>query len=541
MSVRDEAAALVRTAQELYREDASAVELLDELDARLREPLRLALAGMVKAGKSTLLNALLGERLAPTDAGECTRVVTWYRYNATPTVTMHLHAGGRRRMPVRRDHGRLLMDLGDAVAEEVAWIEVGWPSSALRSVILIDTPGIASLSRDVSARSIDFVTPDAGPSSADAIVYLMRHLHASDLTFLEAFRDTAAGSSQTVNAVAVLSRADEIGSGRIDSMLSAGKVARRYELDGELGALALGVVPVAGLLAESARTLREDEFGAFQQLAALDRKVRERLTVSADRFVRVTETTALGQDERRALLERFGIFGIRLASALIIAGAHDSTQLSEQLVQRSGLNELQRFIRARFDSRADLLKARGVLDGLGEIVRDRALPGAEAILAGIERLSASAHGLRELALLSRARAGGLPLTATDAAEAERILGGEGTLAFARLGLPETASAVDQREAAEAAIARWRTLGQSPLTERAGAEVAREVVRSLEEVASELGTVPGGGDPPDVVPSGGPLQGVAEGAEEQGQEGDPPLGEQHLPQDRAVLSDRDQLG
>jgi len=49
---------------------------LQELSARLTGPLRLAIAGKIKAGKSTLLNALVGEELAPTDAGECTRIVT---------------------------------------------------------------------------------------------------------------------------------------------------------------------------------------------------------------------------------------------------------------------------------------------------------------------------------------------------------------------------------------------------------------------------------------------------------------------------------
>jgi len=41
-----------------------------ELGHRLTGPLRVAIAGKIKAGKSTLLNALLGEELAPTDAGE---------------------------------------------------------------------------------------------------------------------------------------------------------------------------------------------------------------------------------------------------------------------------------------------------------------------------------------------------------------------------------------------------------------------------------------------------------------------------------------
>ena len=79
---KDDAEALLRDrAREVYDDDPEAQAVIAELERRLREPLRLAIAGMVKAGKSTLLNAMLGEQIAPTDAGECTRVVTWYRYS----------------------------------------------------------------------------------------------------------------------------------------------------------------------------------------------------------------------------------------------------------------------------------------------------------------------------------------------------------------------------------------------------------------------------------------------------------------------------
>ncbi|MEV4687334.1 dynamin family protein [Microbacterium sp. LWH3-1.2] len=532
-SILEDASALVRAARELYADDPEAGDLLADLERRLSEPIRLAIAGMVKAGKSTLLNAMLGERLAPTDAGECTRVVTWYRYSATPTITMHPYDGESRPMPIRREAGRLVLDLDGVAPEDVAWIDVGWPSTGLRSLILIDTPGIASLSRDVSARSTDFLVPDTEPSSADAIVYLMRHLHASDLKFLESFRDTAAGASQTVNAVAVLSRADEIGSGRIDSLLSAGKVARRYEKDGDLASLSLGVVPVAGLLAESARTLREDEFAAFRDIAGMDRTSREALMVSADRFVRPTEASSLSEDVRRALLNRFGIFGVRLASALIRGGAADSSQLSEQLVQQSGLNELQQFIQLQFRTRAGALKVRGVLDALQTLLREKPRDGADAVLGGVERIYASAHTLRELSLLSRARSSGLPLSRLDAEEAERIIGGTGPSAGARLGLAETATTAETRERVDELLARWRTLSESPLAERATVEVARSVIRSLEEVASELAVVGTGAT--DVVLPGGPLEGAVEGAEEEREERESPLGEEHLPQHGGVLA------
>lgn len=480
-----DAHALLQTAALVYADDADAQEVIAELERRLREPLRLAIAGMVKAGKSTLLNALLGERIAPTDAGECTRLVTWYRYSATPTITLHPHAGEPRRLPVRREQGRLVIDLGGMSAEEVDWIDVGWPLEGLKSMILIDTPGIASLSEATSARTARFLTPEESPSSADAVVYLMRHLHASDVKFLEAFRDTAAGVAQTICAVGVLSRSDEIGSGRIDSLLSAAKVARRYERDGDLASLVLGVIPVAGLVAEGARTLRENEYAAFRELAGLERADRERLLVSADRFTRESDAVALTTAERRALLARFGIFGVRLATALIRGGAASSSELSEAMVRQSGLVELRQFVTDQFRTRATTLKVRGVLLGLEKLIRDNPRSGDDQIRAGIERISATAHTLRELTLLARARSEGLPLADEDAAEAQLLVGAAGTRAAVRLGLPDDADAGALRSRVEERLAHWRSLAESPLTERAAVSVCFVVIRSLDEIAAEL--------------------------------------------------------
>lgn len=512
-----DADSVLRAAAEVYRRDTTVSAGLERLRTRLHEPLRLAIAGMVKAGKSTLLNAMLGEQIAPTDTGECTRVVTWYRYSATPTITMHPRAGAPRRMPIRRDRGRLVLSLDGLTAEEVEWIDVGWPLEGLKSVILIDTPGIGSLSEDTSARTKRFLTPESSPSTADAVIYLMRHLHGADVHFLEAFRDTAAGAAQTVCAVGVLSRCDEIGSGRIDSLLSAGKVAQRYERDGDLASLVLRVVPVAGLLGEGARTLRESEYIAFRELAGLERGDREKLLVSADRFTRPSEATTLSTTVRQDLLARFGIFGVRLATALIRGGVRSSSELSEQMVQQSGLIELQEFVAAQFHTRAATLKTRGVLLELQQLLRAHPRDGLDEVHAGIERITVGAHTLRELDLLGRARSDGLPVSDADAADAQRIAGVEGIDAATRLGMPAESDAEALGARLSEKVDHWRRLSHSPLADRPTVGVCQVVLRSLDEIASEIGAGRRLGPPADVVLAGGPGDGARHGAAEQSEQ------------------------
>jgi hypothetical protein len=373
--------------------------------------------------------------------------------------------------------------LGTAHADDVDRLVVEWPSESLRDVTLIDTPGIASLSEDVAAKSVSFLTPEDAPSQADAIIYLMRHMHASDLRFLESFRDTEAGRSGTVNAVAVLSRADEIGAGRIDSLISAGDIAERYSRDHSLRKLALGVVPVAGLLAQSARSMRQADYESLALLAGLDRAAREKLLLSADRFLRAA-VPGLGPDARASLLERFGLFGIRLGVVLIRAGFTDPTPLAHELARRSGLDPLLAMVARQFHARAEALKARTALVGVETLLRTSPRAGSGHLAAALERLQANAHEFRELRLLSSLRTAGSSLHDELAVEAERLIGGAGTEAYLRLGLEQEATPEEITARARECLRRWRLVAENPLTDRPGQDVCRVVIRSCEGVLAE---------------------------------------------------------
>ena len=84
---------------------------LRQIRDRLGEPLRVAIAGRLKAGKSTLVNALIGRRVAPTAAGECTRVVTRFRYGPADRVDVVRRDGHRHSLPLD-DDGMIPQRLG---------------------------------------------------------------------------------------------------------------------------------------------------------------------------------------------------------------------------------------------------------------------------------------------------------------------------------------------------------------------------------------------------------------------------------------------
>jgi hypothetical protein len=301
------------------------------------------------------------------------------------------------------------------------------------------------------------------------------------MQFLDAFMDRSVSAASPVNAVAVLSRADEIGAGRLDAMDSARRIAARYRVDPAIQSLAATVVPVAGLLAETALTLREDEVASLRTLQATEPDVLERMLLSAENFSD-PHSSALTVEIRRDLLDRLGMFGVRIAMKEIGQGVSTAAAMAPKLIEHSGLDDLRAVINAQFLPRARLLQARAALVSVRLLVpelRAKHPSTADRLEREAERIDASAIDFARLRAAHLLSASGFRIAERDSRDLERLL--LGSTDPAALGLDADASRAQLMQRALDSVARWRERAADPLAQPALIEVFETAARTCEGI------------------------------------------------------------
>lgn len=402
---------------------------LREVALRLAAPLQVAVAGRVSSGKSTLVNALIGRRVAPTDVGECTRVVTRFCYGTPDRIEVVFRAGQRRALPFDAA-GIIPSTLGVDLAE-VAHLEAYLTNAVLRDLTVVDTPGLGSpdSASDASAAAV---------TEAEAVLYVLTQaVRADDAQVLSAF--TAARRLGPGNVIAVLNKADTVSPESVPG--SEGDVGKAAALLAARQAEVLGnrvadVLPVTGLLAETAETgvFTTADAEALAALARTDPATRAALLLSADLFTTLPCPVPAGT--RTRLLERLDLYGVgRALAALDADPGLRAGALRLLLREASGLDQLQRRLSAVFRARADGIKAASALTSITAVARAGADPRERALVQdAVEVLRArpEAHQLRLVEALTQVSTGSVPLPADLTDEVLRV-GGAGSAAE-QLGL-----------------------------------------------------------------------------------------------------------
>lgn len=457
-----------------------------EVLRRLAAPLQVVVAGRIKAGKSTLVNALIGRRVAPTSVGECTRLVTRFQYGTVDRIEVVRTDGGKQTVPFDPS-GAIPAELGVEPAR-ISHLEVYLTNAVLRDLTVIDTPGLESLDDASSARSrqllgaeqLDPVSRSA-VAGAEAVLYVLTQTaRADDEQVLAAFEAATAGrQAGPGNVVALLNKADTV---EPDSVPGAdGDVWRAATLlaahqEELLSPRVAGVLPVIGLLAETAETggFTEEDAESLRQLAELEESARETMLLSPDLFTSWDCAVPIGV--RTRLLERLDLHGVRCALAAITAQPDITAgQLRRKLLEDSGMAAVLGKVNSLFRSRADGIKAAAALGSISALAESSGDPAEQQLVRdAIEALLArpESHQFRVLEALTLVSSGQANFPADLAAEVLRV--GSGSSAAEQLGLPGRSSA----ELAESALERanwWRafaSFGATPAQSRVAHVVHR---------------------------------------------------------------------
>src|SRR6266536_2352202 len=483
-----------------------------EVLRRLGAPLQVAVAGRIKSGKSTLVNALIGRRVAPTDIGECTRLVTRFQYGTVDRVEIVCLDGRKQVLPFAAD-GMIPAELGVDI-DKVSHIEAYLTNAVLQGMTVIDTPDLGSLDAASVSRTEELLgaakhrkedddeesnelddTSRSAVAGAEAVLYVVTQgVRADDQQALAAFTAaTASREAGPVNAIAVLNKADTIAPESVEG--ADGDVWKAASMLAEKQASTLkprvaDVIPVIGLLAESAESgnFTSADADALRSLSKLDDATLETMLMSADIFT--TWDCEVAEGTRLRLLEKLDLYGIRTAVMALrrdpelTAGA-----LRRTLLNASGLGAVRGRLDAVFRARADGIKAAAALASITALAHASGDPGErQRVHDAIEVLLAKpeAHQLRLLEALTLVTSGAVAMPEDLAEEVLRV--GSNADVAEQLGMPGR----PQKELAAFALERagwWRSFasfGATPAQSRVAHVVHRAYFLIWQQLREQAG-------------------------------------------------------
>lgn len=156
-------------------------EVLDRLQMRFEEPMKVAITGQFSSGKSTFLNALLAKSILPTGITPVTSKVNYIRYGNEFKIRVRYKDG--------RDEYHDISNIAHFTdqrehVEDIAYLVLYAPLSILKDVVFVDTPGLNSQAAS------DTQTTENVLKEVDGIIWLTLIDNAgkmSELNVLEAY------------------------------------------------------------------------------------------------------------------------------------------------------------------------------------------------------------------------------------------------------------------------------------------------------------------------------------------------------------------
>jgi len=154
----------------------------------LSGPFNIVVAGDFKRGKSTLINALIGDNIVPSDVKPETVTINKVSFSdsQTPKVEAVLKNGKRMTLTaseLKREAIEALAKKLPSGIEEIDYIDIGANAEILKEISIVDTPGMGDLFKAFDQKVANYL------ASADALIYVISAkspLSLTERTFLSA-------------------------------------------------------------------------------------------------------------------------------------------------------------------------------------------------------------------------------------------------------------------------------------------------------------------------------------------------------------------
>jgi dynamin family protein len=380
---------LMQKSAERLRESKLPEELAAQLEqcaTQVYQPCVVAVVGQVKAGKSTFINAFLGEDLAKVGTTETTATINYFLYGKiTSDKPVHCFWRGGRDDYVDLDFVNNLQgnDIETLrLADGIDHLEYYLLNHYLEQVTLVDTPGTRAVVEEHQNRTADFIhleqqlserhsaeTQQLG-SKADAVIYLISSTaRETDRAFLEEFQEVTQGQqSRAFNAIGVLAKVD----------LYPDVMNRRTELAakiaGQLKASLNTVISVsAGLQRALDRLLENDGAGLRRLMAAMRRVPPARLEkfLNNEEFFLELDTFnyPIPIEERKALLGNMPWTVFTTIALVASDPSLDVYAVTQCVNDLAGFDQLREVLERHFFKRSQILRCHRILNDADRVLK----------------------------------------------------------------------------------------------------------------------------------------------------------------------------
>lgn len=394
---------------ELSPEAGKLVETLDR-------PLLVTVMGEFNSGKSTFVNALLGEEVAPMGITPTTATINLLKYGRERGGRV-VYRDGTSRSVRWSEVPALLRGLDPAEAKRISVVEVLYPLDVLQRVNVVDTPGLNSIQPEHEATAREFI------AQADAVVWLFTVDQAGKASEREALGTIRAAGKQILGVLNKIDKLPQMASSatalETDEAAAPARdplaaiLAHLRDTDTGLVELLEVVVPFSGREALLGRKNKDADQQRRANLPALEQALEERFFARSQAIKHAAARARL-----HALLERARAHAAALASTSRQGELEQMLRLS----QADALLFLRDFVpaeRRRLVADADTAHRAAARETL-DFVRPRRWPFSEHQAAPADRdflLALLDEKLLALTQASRARVvEALQLTAGDAAD-----------------------------------------------------------------------------------------------------------------------------